>query len=105
LADEGETRRTVLPPAEAEGAGNFAAEPGLDPTAGPGDTAVAIEMEMGTLSQKEDPSAAGEEGNRTGGEPAEEVVERRADSEAEVVRLVEVIEERDEAAGLEPDRG
>ncbi len=94
----------MLPPAEAEGAANFAAEPRLDPTAGPGNTAVATEMEMGTLNQNADPSAAGEEGNRTGGEPAEVQAQRRADSEADGVRMLESMEERDAAAGQEPDR-
>ena len=81
-----ETKRTVLPPAEAEGAANFAAEPGMDPTAGPNpdqDMSVANRSETGTLTQPQNTTPAGEEGNRTGGEPPEDIIARRAESEAD----------------------
>lgn len=83
MSDQAESRRTELPPAEAEGAGNFAAEPATDPTAGPGNTAVATQMETGVLSQSDNPSPRGDEGNRTGGDPGEAVAERQASSEAQ----------------------
>ena len=84
-----DTRRTILPPAEAEGAGNFAAEPGLDPTAGPTDQiggpdqSIATRQEIGETTPSTPASAEGDEGNRTGGQPVEEIVERRADSAEE----------------------
>lgn len=90
-----DTHRTVLPSGEAEGAGNFAAEPATDTTAGPGNTAVATQMETGTLNQNENPSAAGEEGNRTGGDPAEAVVERQAASESQAVEVREHVADTD----------
>ncbi len=95
MSDPAETRRTQLPPAEAEGAGNFAAEPATDPTAGPGNTAVATQMETGVLNQNDNPSPRGEEGNRTGGDPAEVVAERQGSSEAQAtnVRLAVEAEE------------
>ena len=86
MSDEG-TRRTVLPSADAEGAGNFAAEPATDPTAGPTPENLHTAMEQGDPTYATTPSPAGEEGNRTGGEPAEEVAERRAGGRSEVEEL------------------
>ncbi len=96
MSEQAETRRTQLPPAEAEGAGNFAAEPATDPTAGPGNTAVATQMETGVLNQNDNPSPRGEEGNRTGGDPAEVVAGRQASNETQAmdVRLAAEAEEQ-----------
>jgi hypothetical protein len=94
MSDNMDQRRTVLPPAEAEGAENFAAESGMDPTAGPGNDAVATEMETGTLDQHPSSSSLAEEGNRTGGEDAQSVIERRADSEEAVAAIEQEIDEQ-----------
>lgn len=95
MAEERAVRRTVLPPGEAEGAGNFAAEPGMDPTAGAPDfdRSAATAMETGVAGQTENPSPAGEEGNRTGGEPVEQILERRAESEERLARMEQTLDE------------
>lgn len=71
------TKRTVLPPAEAEGAGNFGSEPGLDPTPSGGDLDVAVRSETGMLTEPSNPSPAGDIGNLTGGDPPEDVQARQ----------------------------
>jgi hypothetical protein len=83
MSEDHSTRRTVLPPAEAEGAASFAAEPGPDPTAGPPEENMGTLMEMGEPTAHESPSALGEEGNLTGGDPTEDIRARRADNERE----------------------
>lgn len=80
MAGNQESKRTILPPAEAEGAGNFGAEAGSDPTPSGGDQDIVVRSEMGTLTQPANPSLAGDIGNITGGEPPEEIAARRADS-------------------------
>lgn len=93
MTDEREQRRTVLPPAEAEGAASFAAPPGTDETPNAPDN-VATRMEMGEPGTP-DPttSAAGDEGNSTGGAPAEDVAARRAGSEREAEAIRQQAEE------------
>ncbi len=96
MSEEDRERRTRLPDAEAEGAGNFGAEPESDPTAdsegGPPED-VAIRSEDNTLTQPEETTPEAEIGNITGGETPEEVVEERADSDREGVRLEQEYQE------------
>ncbi len=98
MSDGQQDNRTVLPPAEAEGAGNFAAEPDIDPTTGPGDPDVGTKMETGTLNQPENPSPAGDEGNRTGGDPGERIVERRADGQEDLATMQQELREGEDAS-------
>ena len=95
MSNDRPTRRTVLPPGDAEGAGNFAAEPGMDPTAGPPDDgpgpAMLQELGMPTVSNPLSP--AGEEGNATGGDPTEVIRARRADSAAAGEAILDEMDE------------
>ncbi len=93
MSNNEETSRTMLPPDEAEGAGNFAAEPGLDPTAGAAPENTATQMEMGNPVPGQQNSAAGDEGNRSGGEPVGETIERRSNSEADAGELEQQLDE------------
>ena len=51
MSEDHVTRRTRLPDAEAEGAGNFAAEPAPDPTAGPRHDEEISRLEQGLPSR------------------------------------------------------
>ncbi|MDQ3327899.1 MAG: hypothetical protein M3506_05190 [Chloroflexota bacterium] len=93
MSNTEDTNRTTIPADEAEGAGNFAAEPGPDPTAGATPENSATQMEIGNPVPDQENTAAGEEGNRSGGEPVEETIERRANSEADAEELEEQLDE------------
>jgi len=93
MSNTEDTNRTAIPADEAEGAGNFAAEPGPDPTAGAAPKNTATQLEMGNPMPAQENTAAGEEGNRSGGEPVEETIERRANSEADAGELEQQIDE------------
>lgn len=66
--------RTVLPPAEAEGADDMGAQPGRRGGGRPTQKDVEVRTERGDLLKPTNPSRAGDSGNRTGGEPVEDVV-------------------------------
>jgi len=88
---------TRLPDAEAEGAGNFGAEPDNDPTAGNTPNAISALSETAQLPEAEnpqEPTPLAEEGNRTGGEPPEDIVARHADSERDEQAADQQMEER-----------
>ena len=97
MPDNQEENRTVLPPAEAEGSGNMGAQPGRRGGGRPTQKDVEVRTESGKLLKPSNPSRAGAQGNRTGGEPPEErVLGGAADAEAPAARERE-IRERNQA--------
>lgn len=98
MPEEDMIKRTELPDAEAEGAGNFAAEPATDPTAGPPPDNVATRMDEQMPTPGSVSTPAGEAGNRTGGDPPEEVAARRAGSEEEEAGIEQELRETDQAS-------
>lgn len=79
-------RRTRLPDAEAEGAGNFGAEPDLDANRDPIPEDADERLYLGDASAPNPIDVPLEdEGNVTGGEPMEEIRERQADSTSDAI--------------------
>ena len=88
-----ETKCTVLPPVEAEGAANMGANPGTKAGGTPTQKDVETRTEGGRLLKPSNPSRAGAQGNRTGGMPAEDAVLGGApDAEAQTAREREIRE-------------
>lgn len=81
-----DNRRTRLPDAEADGAGNFGAEPDIDANRDPipEDAGERVYLGMPSAPNPIDVPLE-DEGNRTGGEPVEDIQERQADSTADSV--------------------
>ncbi|MDQ3855215.1 MAG: hypothetical protein M3281_02315 [Chloroflexota bacterium] len=75
-----EERRTRLPDAVAEGAGNFAAEPAADPSAGPKQDEEISRLEQGEESRSiDEPVYHFESTDELGQDPAEQLEAQTAD--------------------------
>ena len=99
MPTEPEEEHTVLPPAEAEGADNMGAQPGRRGGGRPTQKDVEVRTEAGRLLKPSNPSRAGDSGNRTGGEPVEDVVLGGVPSAEEQTAREREIRERNTGGG------